>query len=545
MPNFLNEHRILTTSQPWVNVEFRVEDGEGDGGNDIIILPRDYITSASFSGVAIGARQGKINIVDPTNAWVGKLNKIGLWKNNHPYDYNMKVNFGWKGLRPDNNNTNVLNYIKAILLQTKFAMKDDGSTTIEFNFIENTENLLGAITFNRLLDMKLLDSNITTNMKGMKIHEVLQYISGYKVESKGIQCPPGRTENQFGIAQQLIDSKLLLKFKDTFETDNHAYGEDGKDIVIRLGDKLADKINEAIAMAMPQDPKDEKNAWSYEMSKRVGETLTDDERGNYTFGNVTYPDGVQCVIEFSWVSTPVDMTDEDSIDEQKARSNNTERGPILLWKKKSTGLNTKELLTFDVDLKMLDFAASMIKDKMTSAFNNLEEKDWEAVEKSIKALPDNSRILFTDPTELASMGLNPNDNITYTNNPHWYDMFGLSNRAVEERETGKILQEFNKVLKDTINNVSNSIEAVIRKNVFKAKARIQGDPSLGTINTVYKCGFPSDFSSVGSFAKLFNKFWTLTKVEHIIDESGFWTDIELMAIPPKINPGPARPHTTF
>ena len=96
MSTFIDENRILSTSQAYIQVYFKVfkkdsamgpksKDPASNFYSDVsgkdygyIILNRHYIQNAEFSGVAIGARQGKINIIDPEGAWANCLQYIEI-----------------------------------------------------------------------------------------------------------------------------------------------------------------------------------------------------------------------------------------------------------------------------------------------------------------------------------------------------------------------------------------------------------------------------------------------------------------------------------
>ena len=106
-------------------------------------------------------------------------------------------------------------------------------------------------------------------------------------------------------------------------------------------------------------------------------------------------------------------------------------------------------------------------------------------------------------------------------------------KSKNDREIAKAMEKFNTILAEASSNVQNQIETIINNNVFKAKAKIAGDPTIGTINTVYKVGFNTDFEAVGYFANFFNRFWLLTSSVHKIEEGGYFTEIELLALPVK------------
>lgn len=537
MPAFIDENRILSTSQAYIQVNFKVfkkdsamgpksKDPAANFYSDVsdkdygyIILHRHYIQNAEFSGVAIGARQGKISIIDPEGAWANCLQYIGAWKNANASVPNMTIKFGWIGLKPNGSGSKMINEIPAILLKTAFGMGDDGTITIELNFIENLENLLRDIKFSYLEDMKLLDSSINTNLKGKKIYEILQHV----------------IKNSKSVAEQLALYQFAIYFEPTYESGDQAYGEESKNIKIRLGDTLGDKINELIASTIPSNKDDPNYTWSYEMIKKV--THKDPANIGSNINGITYTKGVSCEIYFGWRKSPKKSSADMTAEEQRAAFDNPEKGPTLLWKKQSNNINEKSLMSFDIDLKMLDYAASMIRSDLDKKLSNINDESWDMVYEGIKNIKSEDAYMLSLP--LSSLAQTVKSQIGSTNAGLTYETGWIKSK--DDREISQAMEEFNTILAEASSNVQNQIETIINNNVFKAKAKIMGDPTMGTVNTVYKVGFNTDFEAVGYFANFFNRFWLLTSSVHKIEEGGYFTEIELLALPVKPDTsGPSR-----
>jgi len=543
MPDFINENRILSTSQAYIQVDFKVfkkdsalgpkdktpainfyDDAPGkDFG--YIILHRHYIQNAEFSGVAIGARSGKISIIDPEGAWADCLQYIGSWKNANATVPNMTIKFGWLGLKPNGSDSKMIQDIPAILLKTSFSLTDNGTITIELNFIENLENLLRDIKFSYLEDMKLLDSSINTKLKGKKIHEILRHI----------------LKNSKSISEQLITYQTAFHFESTYETGDQAYGEESKNIKIRLGDTLGDKINELIASTIPSNKDDPNYTWSYEMIDK--KTYTIPEYIGKEIGGLTYPNGIYSEIFFGWRKSPKKSAENMPTSEQTAAFGDPKIGPTLLWKKQSNNINEKSLISFDIDLKMLDYAASMIRSDLDKKLSNINDESWDMVYEGIKNIKgDDAKLLSLPLSSLAQTVKDQKNNrssgagLTYDKKSGWFGLW----RNEGDRQISQAMEEFNTILANSSSNVQNQIETIINNNVFKAKARIIGDPTIGTTNTVYKVGFNTDFEAVGYFANFFNRFWLLTSSVHKIEEGGYFTEIELLALPVKPDTSSSR-----
>ncbi len=540
MAAFIDENRILSTSQAYIQVNFKVfkkdsamgpksKDPAANFYTDVpdkdygyIILNRHYIQNAEFSGVAIGARQGKINIIDPEGAWANCLQYIGAWKNANAAVPNMTIKFGWVGLKPNSSGSTAINEIPAILLKTAFAMGDDGTITIELNFIENLENLLKDIKFSYLDDMKLLDSSINTDLKGKKIYDILQHV----------------VKNSKSVAEQLALYQLAIYFEPTFETGDQAYGEESKNIKIRLGDTLGDKINELIASTIPSNKDDPDYTWSYEITKKTTYTEPIDIGKTDPTNGITYPKGISCKIYFDWRKSPKRSSSDMTAEEQRTAFDNPEEGPTLLWKKQSNNINEKSLMSFDIDLKMLDYAASMIRSDLDKKLSNINDESWDKVYEGIKNIRSEDAYMLSLP--LASLAQTVKSQAGSKNAGLTYDS-GWGIKSKDDREISQAMEEFNTILAEASSNVQNQIETIINNNVFKAKAKIMGDPTIGTDNTVYRVGFNTDFEAVGYFANFFNRFWLLTSSVHKIEEGGYFTEIELLALPVKPDTsGPSR-----
>lgn len=525
---WLDENRILPTSQHFIQVSFFVYGDtvsgnseefltEDEKGRSVLVLPRYYIQSAEFDGVQIGARRGKISMIDPEGIWASCFNYIGVWKNANAAIPNMVIHFGWIGLRPSGGDTSYVQKIPAVLLKTGFGMNEEGIITIDIEFVENTERLLNSIKFNHLADLTLLNSEMNDNVKNKKIYEVLQAV----VESDLVK-------------KQLETFGIKVLFDQTYEDEHHAYGIEGDDIKIRLGDNLSEKINELIARSMPQE--DPKKTFSYEM---IGKIVEENSSGNDKDPPFNY------VIKFGWASSPTDealdnMTADEARDSMKKGEDELIEGPRLIWKKQSDSENEKTLISFDIDLKMLDFATSMMRGELDKKLSSFGEENWDKIAEAVDAMDKNNPLLTKDTNELAQWVKEQNNNpdkkpgdplvgLDYDEKSGGVWFVRWRNR--EDRDIQQSVEEFNQILADTSNNVNNQIRTIIRNNVFKAKARIMGDPSLGTEFTMFKVVFNTDFSAVGQFAEFFNREWLLTKVTHKIEEGGYFTDIELMALP--------------
>jgi len=539
MVEFINENRILPTSQTYIQVFFKVFKKNTDlgpknkdpainfyidsDGKDYgyIVLNKHYIQNAEFSGVAIGARNGKISIIDPEGAWANCLQYIGSWKNANAASPNMTIKFGWLGLKPNGSDSKMIQEIPAILLKTSFGLSEDGAITIELNFIENMENLLRDIKFSYLEDMKLLDSSINNNnIKSKKISEILKHI----------------TTKSDSIKEQLSIYQLALYFEDTFETGDQAYGEDNKNIKIRLGDTLGDKINELIVSTIPSNKNDNNYTWSYEIIKK--ETYTEPVEVGKNINGITYTKGISCKIYFGWRKAPKKSAENMTPEEQRlAFSSGPEevtKGPTLLWKKHSNNINEKSLISFDIDLKMLDYAASMIRSDLDKKLSNINDESWDKIYEGIKSIRGEDAYMLSLPLSALAQTVKSNaqSHTVGLNYSKKSGLFGLLTTE-NDRQISQAMEEFNTILAEASNNVQNQIETIINNNVFKAKAKIIGDPTIGTTNTVYKVGFNTDFEAVGYFANFFNRFWLLTSSVHKIEEGGYFTEIELLALPVK------------
>jgi hypothetical protein len=536
---WLDEKRITSTSQVFIQVGFNVFSRGLQGTNledftseayepwrldqnqtTLMLLPRNYITSAEFDGVQMPARQGRISIIDPEGLWAEAMNHIGFWKN-HELNVgrpNMTVYFGWVGLKPDSNGeTEMLQEFKAITLKTGFNMDENGVITIEITFIEDTEKILNSIKFNTLSDLHLVNPEINTNIKSFKtIAEVLRYITGTNSES---------------INAQLEKYNIELVFNDTYEKeDSTTFGELWDNFKIRIGDSLSEKINELLARAEPEDPDDENYTYSYEMVKKE-QVLRNNIPGT--------------IITFDWRRAPTDRGLENMTSDETRRAFSVgygaERepmeGPRLLWKRKSSNSEEKELIQFEVDLKMLDYATSMMKGDLDKKLASFTESNWNDVAEATENLaksnnPRDQWLLGLDPSELAQhvqreQNGNPSYAVVDAMKNRWFD--GRSRDDVER--INKITEEFNDILAKNKNNVSGQIATIIRNNVFSAKARIMGDPTFGTVYRQWNMYFTSDFKLVGEFASFFEREWQLAKVTHKIEESGFFTELELLALP--------------
>lgn len=542
-PHWLDESRLLPISSHFIQIAFYVDkaqkstiqDGplkqfytEDSAGRALLLLPRNYITTAEFDGVQIGARKGSVSIIDPEGVWAKGMNFIGAYKNSSARlgQNNMIIYFGWLGLKADSSEeSNFIQEIPAVLLKTGFGLDENGVVTINCEFVENSERLLKNVKFNTLEDLTLLNTETNSDIKDKNISEILDYICN------------SDSPNVENIVAQLEQFNIKLEFDDTYEDSAEAFGEDGMDIKIRLGDNLADKINELISKAMPENPDDEDYTYSYELIRKDIHDIDDAEKG------------VQGVtLRYGWRKSPTpkkleNMTADQAKSAMASGGEEPVEGPTLLWKKQSTSIDNKILISFDIDLKMLDYATSMMRSDLDKKLAQFGEDDWsdiaEAVD-NIKGSDDPSQIamLSMKPNELAQAVRDMNKNIASSEPAVGLDYEGKSGKFLfvhwrtddDERIKGAI-REFNEVLRDSNNNVEKQIQTIIRNNVFKAKARIMGDPAFGTEYTMFKVYMNTDFTAVGEFASFFNRQWLLTKVSHKIEEGGYFTDLELMALP--------------
>jgi len=545
--DFLNENTIIGASQTFIQVDFFVFEPATnsqfkpngpvavnfyDEGSKKIILRKNYIQNAEFSGVEIGARRGKINIVDPEGLWVDAMNVIGEWKNHisNIGKANMIIRFGWIGL--SGNNPSNIQEIAAVMLKTAFTISDNGSVNIEINFIENCENLLNVIKFNKFEDMVFLNTHSSKdNIKEFTIKQILDYIC-YRSES---------------IKQQLSAFGLCLEFEETHEDSGQRYGETGADLKIRLGDTLGSKINELISRAQQQKDLDTVGGievtWSYEMDKmavleeriNIGDTMPQGK------GSIKYETGWQYKIKFRWKSAPRNGGDDLTSIQQRSvmgfSGSPVVSGPILQWKKQSIESNTKQLISFDVDLKMLDYAASMIRSELDRRLSNMKDQNWDDIAPELEKLNDPA-ILLMSPQDLSyEMKKNINDPTRKTKFTGINYKGGIGNTGIgwnsdEQNRIKGSSEEFNKILANSSLNATDKINTIISNNVFKAKAKIMGDPTIGTKNLVFRFTFTTDFSGVSEFASFFSREWLMSGSVHRIDESGYFTEIDLMALPP-------------
>lgn len=532
--HWIDENKIIGTSQPFIQVSFYVHKeahdadfvsdfykSEDDQRRPLLILPRNYITSAEFDGVQIGARKGKISVIDPEGIWARCMNFIGKWKTEFAGVPNMVIHFGWVGL--GGNKSQNLQEIPSVLLRTAFGMNEDGVITIDLEFIESSEKVLQSIKFNLLDDLNLLNSEINQELKGKKIHEILRYMCGdYGPEDANEEA------QSEAIAAQLERFKVNLSFMPTYEDDEHAYGQDSEDIKIRIGDTLGSKINELITRTMPWD-RDENSEYnySYEMIRKDVHKIED---GEVAYGTT---------ITYGWRQSrkPSDsgdsLTSEDTRETMSTGGEKPMIGPRLLWKKQSSNSDEKTLISFDIDLKMLDYATSLMRSELDKKLSSFSESDWSDVAEAINMMDEDKKaeLLTMTPQQLSDAYQNGGGAPDVTWDGPDGALWWKSHSDEDSERISQVVEEFMEVLRSAQTNTESQIQTIIRNNLFKAKARIMGDPTFGTIYTMFKVGFDTDFSSVGDFASYFNRFWKLTKVSHKIDDTGYFTDLELMAEP--------------
>jgi len=532
--SWLDESRILPTTQTWIQVDFFVETGAGDDEllknfyNTMshreygkLTIPRYYIQNAEFDGVQIGARKGSITIIDPENTWSRAFDYIGYWKNKNAGRPNMSIQFGWVDLKAGAERGDMVQTIPAILLKTGFNMNENGIVTITLEFIENTERILDIVKFNKLEDLTLLNSEVNGDLKKMSVKEILEFV----IATDGIKA-------------QLETFDIHLSFDDTFEMNDDKFGETGVDIKIRLGDTLGSKINEIISKATPDTTEKDFSDKGWLLASYV---MKDKEIKYKTVNGKTH---YHSYILFGWRYAVTDegragnlkkwqiekytmgVESESDIEELK--------GPTLLWKKQSMNYSEKTLLTFDVDLKMLDYATSMIKSELDTKLSQFNEEDWGKIAEVVQQIQekgdtDAKALLTMNPQQLSEKATSEGKSfgLSYDVGAHIFG-WGISE---DDKARTQIIDEFNEVLRNSSSNVTKAIGAIIHNNVFKAKAKIMGDPSFGTDYTMFNVYFDSDFNGAGSFAAFFTRKWLLTKVSHKIEEGSYFTELEIMALP--------------
>jgi hypothetical protein len=510
----MNEKHLTSSSVPLVSVRMRTLDSpsssskitNGDSKGNWLNISHDYIKSAEFDGYSIGSRKGNIQIIDPEGWWTKQLAFVGGWKNKNPMLSNMIITYGWTGLAVEGNRTQTLD---ALLLRTGFGMTDDGVVTINLEFVENIENAISTVQFKTLNDMVAVDPESSTGQKtkNMRIDELLAYI-----------CSLGSINDKGSITQQLDYSKLSFVFEKTSSSDQDKYGSDGRKIKIRIGDSLIDKINQLIAWAKHPNPKSTQ-LYSYEMIKKV--------KG-----------GDKTVITYGWRPAPNNIGDNTSVNDTygiykdaNGSFKMTTMG-VFYWKTVPRTTNStksatnwdKILLSFDLDLKMMDFAYSMVNAELYDKLGKFEETTWDTIEDNLKNInPDQLKNYGNIPIESLGGALKDKNLDT---------AWGWPWDGAKNDTRKQVMEEFNSTVKAASTSVAGQMAAIIKNNLFTAKATVMGDPDFGTIWLPFQVSWNSDFSAQGVVADMFSKReWILKNARHKFEEGKYTTELELMSIP--------------
>ncbi len=539
---WLDERRILPTSQPYIQIYFNIDIdllnkstngvdkvirdnfvNKNSDGEDCLVLPRNYVQTADFDGIqAVGARPGRITIIDPEGLWAQALSYIGHWKNQNPGLANMLIEYGWVGLStncPGSPSPSESQRIPAVLWKTGFGMDDNGVITIELSFVENSERILAGIKFNFLDDLPRINSLTNNKVKEMKtISSLLYYI----------------VENSEAVKEQLKQFSLEINFEKTHEKEEPFKGDDNE-FKVRIGDTLGGKINELIAKTQPDEDWDIRYNYSYEIIEKnpiyapyVGKSNTKRVIGMeilYGWKEVAKPDKVDEINR--------EIANGDSNKKIIGQLNKTPVvGPVLLWKTQSNSKNAKSLISFDIDLKMMDFASEMVQGEFDRKLSQFSEGNWDDIVKVVSKASDKTRAsLSKDISKLSKADIDTASEELVWDEKSDRFLWIFKKEGEDDVKAQEMMVDFNKVLKTASNNVPSQMQAIISSNLFKAKARIIGDPTFGSVYNLFKIEFHSNFAAVGYFAHFFQRKWLLTKVAHKIDESGYFTDLELVTLP--------------
>lgn len=514
----LDERTITPTSIPWVQVTFPMSNYGGilknkqtepyfrqTGSSSLTseevkgesyVATRDIITDLNISAPAPSARRGSITIADPDGVWAQIMTFVGARSNSsrHSGKSNMKIDFGWAGLKGIKGNK--IETIYALMYKTNYSLSNEGITTIEIEFIENVPGRLSSLRFYDPRDMLVVEDMVELG----KIHEMCEYL----IENTSIK-------------DQLEEYNIRITFEETYEDD--AFELDADEFKIRMGDSFVSKINELIAKAVPPDKDNEDIVSSYEYDLIKNNA-----------------DRTQTTVNYYWKETPADTTEpsRDSVDRMYKRPNMVE-GPILLWKKQSAAWNEKTLISFDLDLKSMEYAWAMAQDEIDRILNQFDESDWETVQELIERQQENKELTVT------GIPGKDNFNVDLGNLEERSGLFNLGsaqrfiNRYNRRNPGSNIQEKFNELVEkfSSGRGVSAQAQAIINRNVFKAKATIIGDPAIGSNPFLrpYNMTFFTNLTNVGEFASYFNRRWLLESVTHRISESGFTTEIEIMGLP--------------
>jgi hypothetical protein len=544
-----NEGLITSASQAFVEVRINAINTD----NGYITIKRQDITSAEFSGISIGARASKINCIDPDNKISSQLGNIGAWSNNLANNFkpNVHVTWGWK--HPYH-----VNHMSYLLISTKFAIREDGLSTVELNLLECFENVLESVVVRTMEDLKYCNSWTSLGESIFKNKTIVDALKNLFGEKSSFNLEMRKQLSKLGVICEF--SNEIKGCGTTLEPNVPTGGKadsilDQHSIRTSMGDSVQKIISELCARQPV--PTDTDSKYSYELIEKIPKI-----ENNVITG---------MTLKWGWIKMPNLEKDKNNtaaneivlanIGNGADWFSNCKHGGILKLKDLTEGEDegngkTKWLISFDLDVSPLNTASQQVENKLSN-LRQYTQAQWDMLiqiavgsngweSSTVEDLAAESAKSGKDAVGRAGLSyvsgaFAPIAN-TLRNNPiiapiadsiGWKELY-------TDAQMSKAISEFNADLKSEATNVQNHIDNVISRNVFRSKARILGDPTIAGLDTiedikggyrVMETYYETILESSGAMSRFNVLKWLLMKVTHIIDESGYFTDLELMGIP--------------
>jgi hypothetical protein len=521
-----DEGKITSASQAYIQVAIKMK-GFADLDNSPIkmmfvdgalVIPRQYITSAEFSGISIGARQSKITCLDPDGTIADSLGYIGAWANDkqNKLKPNVKVVYGWIG---SGQKTNTVHYV---LISTVFSMREDGLATVELNLQECYEAALDNITIRSFDDLKACNTWTEQGEKLLKNQDIISIMTAI-TKLSGIAQQLGPQPNGANIDIEFTD-KVQGSNKPIPVKNDHDFKKESFELRTSMGDSLKKILDELSTHIFPLNI-DENMSYSYEIIKKK-------------YKGEGFVNGA--ILTYGWVV--MSKLDENGgevniapVSGGKDKYDKCEDGGVLKWKElDKLGSDEKVLLSFDLNLEALNVAAHMVNGSQLGSLRDYTQSQWDV----LMNIKDSEGRSIDDLVAEQVAGNGKAVEPVFKVDGGWQQrLFGvkINGEKYKTKEIEAAVLTFTTDLKNVATNIQSHIDNVILRNVFRAKARILGDPMIAgnDSSSIHVC--ESYFSVIlGSsyFAEKFNgRKWILVKATHIIDESGYFTDLELMGLP--------------
>lgn len=523
MGEWLKENRITTTSYPFIIAEFGLV---GYDKVDKYILTSDFkeyknndnntggaCTGATIEGYCPYGRSGNLSIVDPSGEWAVILTKVGSQSNAGAGGIgpNIKLTFGWRGLKRQNNETELIGQLTAYITKVEQDISAEGIFSATVHFVEYSQMQSDTIKFTEKEDMvKGLPVNLWDSVGSDKPpQDYLNYVVNY--------------ENDFSVGRVLKEKNIAYVFCDGNMTD---VIKKENFIKVRFGNSLVSYIESIISLMVPNEDKlkeaeNDGFIWSYEKNIiTVDISDTQDSKVKKKFNDVANSEKERwTIIVYNWKKTP-DINSDNVADIKGCR--NLDQGPTLIWRfdgSKHDSDEDKIIIDWQSDLSSHSFLIHQYQEKLEKRMGKFDDTDWDNL---LEEIEKRGIEKTQDPTKFRKA-------LAFITGQT--DRLETNTSMLEEMEEAS--QAETKYRNDSAHD---SLRAVMLNNAFKCHATIMGDPTLGTIypggsvacTAFFDEGRGSSFNLAGT---IFNRNYMLLKTIHKFEEGKYTTDLELLGYP--------------